>query len=193
MPKIVDHDVVREQIREAAWRVFAEQGVKGVGLERVAAAAGVGRSSLYHYYANKDSLLSDLTVELLRAEERAFAERLADTGSPSERVTVLVDQLLDQFAAWSSIEVVMLDLRGTYSLHFRKFYRTIRRHLSELVQEGQVAEEFDAALDPEQAAACIVGLIDGLLLQFMADRRSFAKMRGWRDTTKLAVARILGQ
>ncbi|HIE60581.1 MAG TPA: TetR family transcriptional regulator, partial [Microbacterium sp.] len=42
MPKIVDAEVQRDEIRDAARRVFAERGVRGTGLAPVAAAAGMG-------------------------------------------------------------------------------------------------------------------------------------------------------
>ena len=53
MPKVVDHDQQRERIRRTAWAVFARRGIKSTGLAHVVEAASVGRSILYHYYANK--------------------------------------------------------------------------------------------------------------------------------------------
>jgi AcrR family transcriptional regulator len=191
MPKIVDHNEVRGHIRRTARAVFADRGVKGTGLEHVASAAGVGRSTLYHYYPSKEVLLSELTEELLQVEEQAFHDASAASGSPSKRMLDLVDRLLDSFSDWSSIDLIMLDLRGSQGAHFRTFYRTIRTRLSELIREGQVVGEFNTALNADPAAACIVGLIDGLLLQFIADRPSFARMRGWREATKRSVMRIL--
>ena len=70
MPKVVDTAVQRREIRRAARRVFARRGVASTGLTHVAEAAGMGRSSLYHYYADKASLVRDLTRELLAEEER---------------------------------------------------------------------------------------------------------------------------
>lgn len=191
MPKIVDHEDTRRSIREAAWRVFAERGVKGTGLEHVATAAGVGRSSLYHYYPSKQSLLSSLTEELLRSEEHAFSRAASEPGSARVRLHTLIDHLFDGFPAWASTDSVVFDLRGIEDAQFKKFYKKIRAHLTRLIRRGQEAAEFDTTLDPEHAAACIVGLIDGLLLQYMADRHYFSRMRGWRETAKLSVTRFL--
>ena len=71
MPKIVDARAQRGEIRRAARRVFSRRGVAGTGLAHVAEAAGMGRSSLYHYYADKASLLRDLVRDLL-AEVESF-------------------------------------------------------------------------------------------------------------------------
>jgi hypothetical protein len=85
----------------------------------------------------------------------------------------------------------MLDLRGIQSARFRRFYRNIRRHLAETIREGQAAGEFDASVVAEPAAASIIGLIDGLLLQFVAEGTFPRTMRGWRETAKESVKRIL--
>ncbi len=72
MPKVVDPHAQRRQIRRAARDVFSRRGLAGTGLAQVADAAGMGRSSLYHYYPDKESLVRDLIRDLLAAEESLF-------------------------------------------------------------------------------------------------------------------------
>ena len=92
MPKLVDARVQRAEIRDAARRVFSRRGVAGTGLAHVAAAAGMGRSSLYHYYPDKASLLRDLVRDLLREEEAIFLDALRGAGAPLERIERLVER-----------------------------------------------------------------------------------------------------
>ena len=73
MPKLVDSVEQRREIRSAARRVFARRGVAGTGLTHVAQAAGMGRSSLYHYYPDKAALMRDLLCEVMGEEESFFA------------------------------------------------------------------------------------------------------------------------
>jgi AcrR family transcriptional regulator len=192
MPKIVNRDEVREKIREAAWQAFSENGVKGTGLEHVSKAAGVGRSSLYHYYPSKDALLADLTKNMLLEEEQIFSEFALSDGSPTERISQLADRLLETFTSWSAISSPVSDLRGIENGQFRAFYKKVTKDLADIIQDGQKSGEFDSSLDARQTSVCIIGLVDGLLLQYVADPVTFGKMSGWEETTKQSVLRILG-
>ena len=47
----------RERIVERAAVLFAERGVAGTSLDEVLAAAGAGKSQLYHYFRGRDELV----------------------------------------------------------------------------------------------------------------------------------------
>jgi len=47
----------RERIVERAAELFAEQGVAATSLDDVLAAAGAGKSQLYHYFRGRDELV----------------------------------------------------------------------------------------------------------------------------------------
>ena len=47
----------RERIVERAAELFAEQGVAATSLDEVLAAAGAGKSQLYHYFRGRDELV----------------------------------------------------------------------------------------------------------------------------------------
>ena len=48
----------RERIVERAAELFAERGVAGTSLDDVLAAAGAGKSQLYHYFSGRDELVA---------------------------------------------------------------------------------------------------------------------------------------
>src|SRR6516162_4032006 len=47
----------RERIVERAAELFAEQGIEATSLDEVLAAAGAGKSQLYHYFRGRDELV----------------------------------------------------------------------------------------------------------------------------------------
>jgi AcrR family transcriptional regulator len=47
-----------DRILAAADRLFYAQGIRAVGVDAVAAAAGVSKRTLYHHYASKDALIA---------------------------------------------------------------------------------------------------------------------------------------
>lgn len=60
----------RERIFETACDLFYRKGIRGVGVESIAAAAGTTKMSLYRNFPSKD----DLVVECLKSEDREFFE-----------------------------------------------------------------------------------------------------------------------
>ena len=61
------------------------------GMAQVAEAAGMGRSSLYHYYPDKESLVRDLVRDLLEARDE---RRLGRLQAKLRRIPLLI---LDEF------------------------------------------------------------------------------------------------
>jgi AcrR family transcriptional regulator len=56
MPKIIDYGKKRLEIATDAMAVFAKKGYYKTNLKDIAQAAGMGRSSLYKYFKNKDEI-----------------------------------------------------------------------------------------------------------------------------------------
>ena len=191
MPKVVDHDQQRERIRRAAWAVFARRGIKGTGLAHVAQAAGVGRSSLYHYYANKESLVHDLAKELLSKEQNVFAKAVASHGRPLRRIEKLVTELVAGFATWQLIGNVVFDLKSLNAEAFAVFYSRVRSGLSLLIVEGQRAGEISKRMDAEDAASIVIGLVDGVLLQLLVGGRVLGDAKNMQAKLVSAVRKLL--
>ncbi len=56
-PRAATYDDQREHILARAAELFARQGYTGTTMNQVAAACGVTKPTLYHYFADKQSLL----------------------------------------------------------------------------------------------------------------------------------------
>jgi AcrR family transcriptional regulator len=191
VPKVVDAQAQRRQIRRAAQHVFSRRGVSGTGLTHVAEAVGMGRSSLYHYYPDKRSLVRDLVRDLLADEEELFRAAAEAPGRPLERIEALMTSLLALFEDWTSLGRLLSELRLRDASLFRPFFRRVRRILARLVVEGQGAGEIDARLEPELVAATLIGAIDGLLVQHAVDAGAFRDRDALRETVILSVRKAL--
>lgn len=186
MPKQVDATAQREEIRRAARRVFARGGIPETGLGEVASAAGMGRSSLYHYYPDKQALLRDLVHETLAEERALFHACLRGEGSVLERVESLMDGCVGLFDAWASLGRLFLDLRLHDAVGFRRFFREIRAEFAAVLREGQASGEVSLEVDAELAGATLIGAIDGLLVQHFLDRKAFEPEALRRELGRIA-------
>lgn len=132
----------------------------------------MGRSSLYHYYPDKDSLLADMLREMLEAERLLFRGCLQAEGKPIERIEQLARACAALFPEWAAFGRMILDLRLENVKLLRRYFRGLRRDLAEVIAEGQADGSFASAPDADVLAAILIGAIDGLLLQYFVDSRA---------------------
>lgn len=60
MPKIVDHEAMRERILTRSFELFARKGFAAVTMRGIARESGVSTGSLYHYFETKEHLFREL-------------------------------------------------------------------------------------------------------------------------------------
>jgi len=87
----------REHVLAVAHELFYWQGIRATGVDRVAAEAGVGPTTLYRLFASKDDLVAAY-VARNDAGYRAWLREVTapEAGSPRERILGLFDALLEQ-------------------------------------------------------------------------------------------------
>ncbi|ADO74436.1 TetR/AcrR family transcriptional regulator [Stigmatella aurantiaca] len=66
----------RERILAAAEELFYREGIRGVGVEAIAACAETTKMALYRHFASKDALVAEW-LRLVAVREEAVFERLA--------------------------------------------------------------------------------------------------------------------
>lgn len=77
MPKVVDHELRREEIADALWRVVRRDGFAVASVRTVAAEAGLSTGALRHYFSTQGELTAFAMASLM---ERARA-RIARVGA----------------------------------------------------------------------------------------------------------------
>lgn len=69
-----ESDATAAEVRKAAQELFAAHGYAAVGLEQVAAAAGVTRGAVYHHFGSKHGLFTAVLSETHAEVGRSVAE-----------------------------------------------------------------------------------------------------------------------
>ncbi len=87
----------RDRLLDAADRLFYEEGVHAVGIDRVLEQSGVAKGSLYYNFGSKD----DLVRTYLRNRHAKWAARidseLATAATPADKILAVFDTLGDLF------------------------------------------------------------------------------------------------
>lgn len=77
MPKVVDHDLRREEIAAGLWRIVQRDGLSAVSVRSVARESGHSPSSLRHYFASQSELLEFALTSMLARTRARIEERIA--------------------------------------------------------------------------------------------------------------------
>jgi AcrR family transcriptional regulator len=142
----------RAAVLDAAARLFAEHGVAAVSLDQIAAAAGVGKGTLFRRFGDK----AGMAVALLDARERVLQEAILRGPAPlgpgaeaAERLTAFVDAYLDYLL--EHLDLVRVSETAAPGARYRiGAYRFWHRHAAILLAGSP---------DPDHAAhALLAGL-----------------------------------
>ena len=83
---------MKERILDAADRLFYSQGIRAVGVDAVAAEAGISKRTLYNHYASKDELITAYLV-------RRGAQVATPEGPALEQILGVFDNLASWFGS----------------------------------------------------------------------------------------------
>lgn len=178
-PKIIDKEEKKHAIITAALGVFARQGYGNTRMEEIARAAGIGKGTIYEYFATKDSLFFAIYEHVLNLFHEAIYRDASQQKSPARALENLIVATLRAFDEWREFSFVLLDFwsehrRGAATnLRFSDIYAFSRQKIAGLIRKGQASGEF-RAVDPLVAASSIIAVLDGLLLQRVFDPQTLA-------------------
>lgn len=84
----------RERVIATASKLFYEEGIRGVGVERIAAEAGTTKMSLYRHFESKDALVVQWLTDVARAYDESWSALEASYGdAPRKLLSGLVAQV----------------------------------------------------------------------------------------------------
>lgn len=139
-----DYEDKRRSILGPSAKLFATHGYDRASMNMVAAACGVSKALLYHYYRDKETLLFDIVrihlEELLAAVEAAMAE----PAEPQARLRAMAEALLEAYREADAEHKVQINNLGLLAPERQAEIKALERDL--------VARFADAI------AACVPGL-----------------------------------
>src|SRR3954468_24668557 len=91
---------VRDRILAAAGDLFHKQGIRGVGVEAIAEAAGTNKMTLYRYFDSKDELIAEWAAGIIAQKEAEFDELSAEyKGDPAGHLQAWSRRVAEKLAA----------------------------------------------------------------------------------------------
>ena len=176
---------VRDRLLDAADRLFYQEGVRAVGIDRVLAEAGAAKASLYQHFGGKDQLVASC-LERRTVDARASIEAYLAGTPPSQRALKFFDWVVE----WTESE----DFRGCPLQHTLSEL-TDSAHPARAIAHGQRAWftkrflEWTAAAgvkDAKATARAMMVLFDGAAAGSEVDGPQRASDARWMARKLLA-------
>ena len=159
----------RREIVEAALALLAELPVAELTTRRIAKRIGVSQPALFRHFQSREQILLGV-VEHVRGELAQVASGVLEGHAPAdEKLEGLASALLAHVEAHPGLpRLLFSDLSpdDPVGAALRQLVASQVGIVGELVRDGRDAGRFATGVDPRDAAALFVGMIQGLVLQW---------------------------
>jgi len=196
-PKLGVAPVRRGQIVQATIRCLAREGYSGLTMKKVAREAAVSQGILHYYFTSKRAILIAALDTVMADLDRRVAEHSAGARDARGRLRAVIRSCLGVAEESREFWVVLVEFWGEM-MHDRELqrvnaalYQRLRRMLGATVARG-IRDGAFRRVDPVEAGAVILALVDGLSLQRTFDPRALGLDRATRACED-AVARYLAR
>ncbi|MFB6132366.1 MAG: TetR/AcrR family transcriptional regulator [Halanaeroarchaeum sp.] len=162
----MDDDPATE-ILEATYRALCEHGYADLTMKDIAAESERSKAAIHYHYDSKENLF----VEFLDYLFERYTDHLtaAEDGRPRDRLFELLEVVLGETEAKPGQEfrTAMLEVKAQapYAPAIRerleRFDEYLLDHVTETVEAGVEAGEFDESVEPGDAAEFLVTAITG--------------------------------
>jgi TetR/AcrR family transcriptional regulator, transcriptional repressor for nem operon len=169
--------------RARGQQLFFSQGLKGVSMEAVAAAAGIKKANLFHYFPSREALeLAVLDRFAADLREHLATQFAATASDPIATVAAMFEEAARGmrrrryrggcFAGNLALEAS--DHRESVRVRVAQLLRYWVAQVARLLDRGRAAGYFRRELKPGPAAEAILSLFEGSLLYSKANRKPAA-------------------
>jgi AcrR family transcriptional regulator len=167
MPKIVDHDIRRDDIARAAFRVIRKKGVARATIRDIARESGSSVGAVVHYIPSKDHIFLQ-AAEYSTLVIRGRMERAEQEHSGLEALRHVLyeglpinDDMLGHWKVWfgfwhlsETSELIRAATHDRYNESYRRYGR--------LMKAAQKAREIRSDINIADATAALICQMDGI-------------------------------
>jgi AcrR family transcriptional regulator len=168
----------RQEISEAAVRVFNRLGYKGASLSAVATELGVDRATLYYYFSSKEQMFDETVRAVIEGNDELVRRIAASTISPNRKLHELITSMMVSYAANYPLLYIYIredlshvsDKRSTWSADMRALNRSIERSIIAIVEQGYADGSFRKVGSARTVAYGILGMLNWTHRWYRPDR-----------------------
>jgi len=182
--KSINKDQKRKDIARAAMGLFAEMGFEAASMSQVAAAAGIGKGTIYEYFRSKDELIAksiQLWMEDMLGEAQAMLQDIPD---PEIKLKTFVGSFVEMFLSDEQMPRLLISIfqicitrfhDTTYGSVLQSMFRSGVDSITDILMDGveKGAFKIDSRKEAEHIAINLTAFLDGICLDYLVTGRYF--------------------
>jgi len=153
----------RIEILQAAGRVFYLKGFEGTKIEDVAREAGIGKGTVYEYFDSKQQLFDEMVSYTREQHLKNIKTALQAGGTFREKFlalakyqTQVVSRHIHVFNAMACSKVMAREMGALFLEHNIRVGEILKNLVTEAMAKGELRSD----IDPELAAAVMMGTVN---------------------------------
>lgn len=186
----------RQEIAEAAVRVFNRLGFERASISAVAAELNVDRASLYYYIGSKEELFDEVVRQVIERNSELAASIEENDRSPPDKLRELIVALMNSYAEHYPLIYIYIrenlshvsDRRSKWSNYMRSLNRKIENSIIAIIEQGYADKSFRDIGPPTIVAYGILGLLGWTHRWFRPNRGDFDAEQIGRTYAAMALA-----
>lgn len=151
----------KDKLFQAAAQLFYQHGYRAVGVDTIAAEAGIGKMTLYRHYPSKD----DLITAYLRDSNRTFWEQFEqitrDFPGPREKLLAFFESLQSYTLSPECYGCPFINIATEYPEVVYVGHQVALEHKQSVLARFQQLAEEAGARQPDSLAGALFLLMDG--------------------------------
>jgi AcrR family transcriptional regulator len=182
MPKIVNKELKKMEILHAAMQVFAQKGVVNTKMIDIAQSAGIGKGTIYEYYRSKEEIFSSAYIYFFSMTKSLIQDALSKEKDPLVQLELVLKISLDAFLhLGEEYADIMMDFWAEgirtknqdliESINLKGIYADYRKIIQSILESG-IEKRIFKPLDTFSTASILIGAFDGIMLQWIMDRKA---------------------
>jgi AcrR family transcriptional regulator len=170
-------DTVRLILRQAT-RLFVEKGYHGTSIDDITRAAGLTKGALYWHFKSKENLLKRVIEEY---ENRFLDGLIRAVGEVKGGALDKFEKFVrynaafgyynrDLCVSFTTLSAELVGTRHRIESEIRRIYGRYQKFLTKVIAQGKKEKVFKNEINPTLTALLIMGIHDGMLLQWSMNR-----------------------
>jgi TetR/AcrR family transcriptional regulator, cholesterol catabolism regulator len=153
----------RQQILDTATAVFAEKGIVAATVRDISERAGILSGSLYHHFASKEEMITEILSPAIRSQIDEFDRIVAQHNDPTEILRLIIAAEIAQSARAPQVARILRQdehqiavMVGLHEVVQQR--RAIRARVESVLANGINAGKFRSDCDPRVTALALFDL-----------------------------------
>ncbi len=167
--KQLQSEQTRQQIIEAATRLFAKKGFYGTSISDLTQAVGLTKGALYHHFQDKDAVFLAVVDSVRSTWDQSLGDEIVNQENSLAQISALFDKHAEILGKNEFMCLVMSNLMSEmesvnpeYTIIVENLYIDLIHYIEQIIHSGQSNNEIRSDLDPRIMALNVVGIFKTL-------------------------------